>query len=245
MPERSVIKMALRMNVRSAMLVMAALILQSGLIASTRADVDQAQVLADRMLKRLGGREAWSGLQNTVNGSIQNRVTEPTEVYAVITMDFTQPRFRFDTIAEDVNLIRVINGDASWRISWSGKVEDLPDDRYNDDMKWYQAHIYRTIHRVAAGDPAIRLASPDPDRLEIHTGDQRLAWLKLDAQGEPYAFGFREDEVGSLCGPWSVIKNGIRHPAWVSSHDGTWRAAIKSLEFNVPLYRSTFDRPAQ
>jgi hypothetical protein len=69
-------------------------------------------------------------------------------------------------------------------------------------------------------------------------------WFKLDAKGEPYGFGTYEDDVGSLSGPWDVIREGIHHPRWTSNPDGTWRAALKALEINVPLHESMFTRPA-
>ena len=55
---------------------------------------DAAEAMAERMLSAIGGRAEWAGLRNTINGSQQNRANEPTAVYAVITMDFEQPRFR-------------------------------------------------------------------------------------------------------------------------------------------------------
>ncbi|MGD9339486.1 MAG: hypothetical protein PVG76_01000, partial [Chromatiales bacterium] len=125
-----------------------------------------AGALADKMLERLGGRAAWAGLKNTINGSQQNRAGEPTVVYAVITMDFERPRFRIETTAQDLHLIRVIDGENSWRLRRSGAVEDVPSELYADDMRWYEAHLYRTIHRVAARDPALSVASGDDGRLE-------------------------------------------------------------------------------
>ena len=116
--------------------------------ASSLAGTSSAQQLTNKMLDRLGGRANWAELKNTINGSKQNRVEAPTEVYSVITMDFEKPRFRLDTTTEDINLIRVINAGDSWRISWSGQVEGLPAERFDEDMRWYQAHIYRTIHRI-------------------------------------------------------------------------------------------------
>jgi hypothetical protein len=208
-----------------------------------KGETSMAELLAARMLERLGGRDAWANLKNTVNGSIQNRNEEPTEVYSVITLEFDQPRFRIDTTSESVNLVRVINGDKSWRISWAGVVEDLPGERFEDDLNWYQAHIYRTIHRIAAEDPALELRLEGADRLEVYEQGERLVWIRLDAKAEPFAFGFRQDESGSLSGPWTIEKSGVRHPSWISSADGTWRAAIKSLEFNVPLHESQFSRP--
>ena len=206
--------------------------------------IQDGQPLVDRMLETLGGREAWASLRNTVNGSQQNRTVEPTVVYAVISMDFEQPRFRIETTARDIHLIRVVDGEDSWRLNRAGKIEALTADRVASEMQWYGAHLYRTIHRVAARDSSLTTRLGEGGRLEIFEEGERLMWLRLDARGEPYAFGFYADEVGSLSGPWDVVKDGIHHPRWVSSVDGTWRAAVKALEFNVPLHESLFVRPA-
>lgn len=202
-----------------------------------------AEALAEKMLERLGGRTAWASLRNTINGSQQNRAGEPTVVYAVITMDFGQPRFRIETTAQDLHLIRVIDGKNSWRLRRSGKIEGVPDDLYASEMDWYAAHLYRTIHRIAARDPFLSLNLGSSGRLEVFAEGKRLLWFKLDAKGEPYAFGVGDDDEGSLSGPWDFIKDGIHHPRWVSSPDGTWRAAVKALEVNVPLHDSTFEKP--
>ena len=204
-----------------------------------------AETMADQMLQAIGGREAWAALRNTVNGSQQNRVGEPTVVFAVITMDFEQPRFRIETTAADLRLVRVINGDESWRLRRSGAIEDVPADLFDRDQRWYAAHLYRTIHRVAARDPAILLKVSEDQRLEVHSDRGRLLWFELDAKGEPYAFGSWDDDVGSLSGPWDFVQDGIHHPRWVSSKDGTWRAAVKSLTVNVPLSEQMFARPTR
>jgi hypothetical protein len=219
------------------------------LLVSLGAQGDDSEVAADamaeRMLEAIGGREAWAALRNTINGSQQNRAGEPTVVYAVITMDFEKPRFRIETTAKDLHLVRVINGDNSWRLRRSGAVEDVPPDLFDADQRWYAAHLYRTIHRMASRDPAISLRINAKQRLEVHADNARLLWFELDAKGEPYAFGSWEDDVGSLTGPWDFVQDGIRHPRWVSSADGTWRAAVKSLTINVPLREQMFARPIQ
>ena len=221
-----------------------ALILAVFVTPLARAEESAASELAEKMLDALGGRAAWAGLRNTINGSQQNRAGEPTVVYAVITMDFERPRFRIETTAQDLHLIRVIDGDNSWRLRRSGAIEDVPAELYADDMGWYEAHLYRTIHRVAARDPALSVAIGDDTRLEVLAGDRRILWFKLDAKGEPYAFGAYDDDTGSLSGPWDFVKDGIHHPRWVSSSDGTWRAAVRALDVNVPLHDSAFARPA-
>ena len=227
-------------NLRAKWLVALALLLFCPLASGQGAD---AETLAERMLERLGGRAAWAGLRNTINGSQQNRAGEPTVVYAVITMDFERPRFRIETTAQDLHLIRVIDGENSWRLRGSGNIEDVPEALFADDMKWYEAHLYRTIHRVAARDPLLSLDIGADGRLEIAADGRRILWFRLDAKGEPYAFGAWDDDVGALSGPWDFVKDGIHHPRWVSNSDGTWRAAVKALDVNVPLHDSAFARP--
>ena len=207
------------------------------------ADLSAANKAAEQMLEALGGRQAWAELRNTINGSVQNRVSEPTVVYSVITMDFQKPRFRIETTARDIHLIRVIDDDNNWRLRRSANIEDVPQDRVESELRWYGAHLYRTIHRIASRDPAISLGLDDQGRLEVFAASERILWFRLDAKGEPYAFGAYDDEVGSLSGPWDFQKDGIRHPIWVSSADGTWRAAIKTLSVNVPLGDHMFARP--
>ncbi len=204
-----------------------------------------AEALTDRMLERLGGRDNWAALRNTTNSSLQYRAAAPTEVLSTITMDFDQPRFRIETTGPDVYLVRVINGEHSWRISWDGKVTDLPEARYKDDLLWYEAHIYRTLVRIARRDQALALRVTEKNRLEIYSGEGRLMWLQLNADAEPYAYGFRDDNKGSLCGPWNLVTQGIHQPSWVSNSDGTWRATARAVHFNVDLHETTFNRPVK
>jgi len=206
-------------------------------------DTSGAEKAADQMLDALGGRAAWAELKNTINGSQQNRVGEPTVVYAVITMDFEKPRFRIETTARDIHVVRVIDVDNNWRLRRTGSIEDVPDELVAEELLWYNAHLYRTIHRIAARDPAIDLGLDDQERLQVFVEGRRVMWFRLDAKGEPYAFGTYDDEAGTILGPWEVEKDGIRHPAWVSSTDGTWRAAAKTLSVNVPLQEHMFARP--
>jgi hypothetical protein len=225
----------------------ALLLVSCGLLAaaSTAANpAAEAEVLADRMLVALGGRTAWASLRNTLNDSLQFRLEEPTVVRAVIRMDFTRPRFRIDTTAPGLTLARVVDWERHWRLNRAGVIEDVPADVLADDRRWYAGHVYRTIHRVAARDPALRLAVGAGGRLEVHEGRSRIAWFALDARGEPFAFGAHDDEVGSITGPWNFVRGGIHHPAWVARPDGSWRAAVQALEINVELDDADFARPA-
>ena len=228
-----------RASIRGA-LVVAGLCLHSFAAA---ADPSAAEAQADRMLAALGGRAAWAAAKNTVNDSQQNRAGDSAVVRAAITMDFERPRFRIETTGPDLHWIRVIDGERSWRKTREGRIEPVPEQLIAEDLVWYAGHVYRTIHRVARRDRALQLAEGEGGRLEVHEGGKRIAWFKLDARGEPYAFGAHGDDVGSVCGPWEFEGGGIRQPLWVSSADGTWRAMVKSLKVNIRLDDELFARP--
>lgn len=229
-----------RLRLPACLLVLVALAAPLPAIAAAP---PEPEALAERMLAAVGGRDRWAALRNTVNDSLQFRLEEPFVVRSVIRMDFTRPRFRIDTTAPGIVLARVVDGERHWRLNRAGAVQDVPPDVLADDRRWYAGHVYRTIHRVAARDPSLRLAVNASGRLEVREGNARIAWFALDARGEPYAFGAHDDEVGSICGPWNFVRDGIHHPAWVARPDGTWRAAVQALEVNARLDDAMFARP--
>jgi hypothetical protein len=208
--------------------------------ASARPD---AEALADRMLAALGGRAAWAAVTSTVNDSQQNWDGEPPLLRVVITMDFARPRFRIETRGEGIDLIRVIDGDRHWRITREGAVAPVSAETLAEDRRWYQGHVYRTLHRIAKRDPAIRLGIGNDDRLEVHEGGARIAWYLLDRRGQPYRYGAHDDDTGAVFGPWDTSVGGIAHPAWVSRDNGKWRAMLKRLDVNVALDDRRFAPP--
>jgi hypothetical protein len=210
----------------------------SAATASTAADA-----LAERMLSALGGRAPWARVTNLVNDSQQNRAGEPPVVRATITMDFTRLRLRIETTGPGLHLIRAVDGDRHWRLTRAGNVEPYSAQLLDEERRFYAGHVYRSLHRVAARDPALRLAVGSDGRLELHEGGTRIAWYLLDVRGEPYRYGAHDDELGSIFGPWEFEQDGIRHPLWVSSRDGSWRAMLKTLRVNVPLDDRLFQPP--
>lgn len=188
------------------------------------------EATAERMLEALGGRAAWASLTTLVNDSWQYRTEPPHAVRTTIHLDVTRPRFRIESYATDLHVIRAVEGGRGWRLNRAGSIEPVPEVTLAADLRWYAGHVYRTIHRIAARDPALKLAIGADDRLEVHEGGSRIAWYRLDSRGEPYAFGGFEDDEGSLSGPWSHVHAGIRHPVWVARRDGTLRSALVSLE---------------
>ncbi len=212
--------------------------------AAVNASTPDADALSEKMLNAIGGRANWARVKNTVHDAQQFRAEAPLEVRGVISMDFERPRFRIDTTTPDFKVVRVIDGERDWRLTRDGKVAEVPAATRAEDLRWYAAHVYRTIARIARRDPAISLSVAADGRLQVLEGGKRIAWYRLNSAGEPYAYGAHDDEKGALCGPWKYEEDGIRHPVWTSSSDGTFRAAINSLQVNAPLPDALFARPA-
>lgn len=202
-----------------------------------------AEALAQRMLEALGGRAAWAAAANTVNDSQQNWDGDPPVLRVVITMEFDQPRLRIETRGPGIHLIRVVDGEKHWRLTRDGRIAPVTDETLAFDRRWYQGHIYRTLHRIAKRDPALRLSTGTDGRLEVHEGATRIAWYLLDRSSQPYRYGAHDDEVGGIFGPWEAEAGGIRHPVWVTNDGGKWRAMLKRLEVNVPLDGALFAPP--
>lgn len=214
--------------------------LPSALPAPSIARSDGLQAL----LAAVGGRAAWAALSGTRNDSQQNRLDEPTVVQAQVDIDFTRPRVRIDTRAPGLRLARALDGERHWRLARDGSLGPIPDAVLKEDRRWYAAHVYRTLHRLAAGDPALTVTdAATPRRLEVFEQGRRLAWFERDARGEPYAFGAHDDDTGAICGPWDFEVQGIRHPLWVAQRNGSWRARLLKLELNPAWPTGHFTGP--
>lgn len=213
--------------------------LPAGLALPTAAAEDRLESL----LAAVGGRTAWAALSGTRNHSQQNRIDEPTVVRAVVSIHFTQPRVRIDTRAPGLRLARAIDGEQHWRLARNGELGPIPEATLQQDRRWYAAHVYRTLHRLAARDTALTVRDAAPRRLEVFEAGARLAWFDLDSRGEPYAFGAHDDAQGSICGPWAFEVQGIRHPVWVAQRDGSWRAWLQRLELNPVWPQAFFSEP--
>lgn len=213
--------------------------------AFAAAPMSEADIQAERLMWAIGSRPVWASLTNSVAYTQQHRRDDPSDVGAVITIDYQQPRLRIDTTGRDLQQVRLIDrgGDRNWRLDRQGRAEKVSEDALAQDLRRYTAHVYWTLQRMAVRDSKLRLAIGRNGSLEVYEGNTRIAWYSLDARGEPYAMGAHDDNVGVICGPWEVEQRGIRYPAWVARPDGSWRATLKSLAVNVKMDEEFFKQP--
>lgn len=187
-----------------------------------------AQSLVDEFLVAMGGRAAWAKVKFVHVEAIHDDVAIRDPFTNRIWNDFTAFRVRFEARNATIDRRRGLVGDAGWR--WrEGETSALTPAQVAEERRWWEANIYRTLHRLAVNDPELTARAAGPRRLEIFRNDgRRLNWFVLNQRGEPMLFGTWDNEAGSIFGPLS--SNGtIRYPRWGGMPDAHFRYEIVRL----------------
>lgn len=188
---------------------------------------------AEQFLRAMGGRAAWKDVAAVIVRATHYETSQPGPYANAIWNDFDRPRVRIEAQSATLRAQRAIDGDNGWR--WrEGKTHPLTPKQVHDEQRWWEANIYRTLHRLARNDPALEARAVGEARLEFFRPDgARLNWLDLNPSGEPVRFGSWDSENGSIFGPLGSADE-IKFPRWGCNPTGTWRYEI--VEF-TPLDR--------
>ncbi|MBA2623991.1 MAG: hypothetical protein H0U88_10310 [Chthoniobacterales bacterium] len=205
-------------------------LLGSLLLATPRSSFAEAdgRARAELLLAAMGGRAAWAKVKFTHVEAVHDDVSIRDSFTNKIWNDFTAPRVRLEAKNAQIDRRRGIDGATGWR--WrDGEQSVLTPEQFEDERSWWEANIYRTLHRLAINDPDLEARAVGEHRLEIFRRDgKRLNWFHLNQRGEPMLFGTWESEAGSAFGP--LGKSGeIRYPKWGARPDGSWRYEIVRL----------------
>jgi hypothetical protein len=197
----------------------------------------------ESLLRTMGGREAWAKT-TALRVDATHYEADLAEPYENrILMSFEEPRIRIEAGNETMNRKRAIVGKEGWHSSEKNARRAMTPAQVESDLQWWEAHIYRTLHRLAAQDPALTPALATDGRLLIRQRDgTQLMWIRQNLAGEPVQFGVGELATGTIFGPL-LPGDGSRIPRFSVSPDGTWRALIKEIEANPDLSRVDFQRP--
>jgi hypothetical protein len=192
------------------------------------AEEDAGRARAERLLEAMGGRAAWAKVKSVHVEAIHDDVSIRDPYTNKIWNDFTAPRVRLEAKNADIDRRRAINGDAGWRVR-DGQERTMTPEEYEDERSWWEANIYRTLHRLAVNDPELSARAVGEHRVEIFRRDgKRLNWFHLNQRSEPMLFGTWESEAGTAFGP--LASSGqIKYPKWGARPDGSWRYEIVRL----------------
>ena len=208
------------------------LLLCGGLIAplaSAQPPAEAGVARAEALLAAMGGREPWSKVKFMHVEAIHDDVTIREPYTNKIWNDFSAPRVRLEAKNAQIDRRRAIADGKGWRLR-DGERSALTPEQYEDERSWWEANIYRTLHRLAMKDPDLEPRAVGEHRLEIFRRDgKRLTWFVLNQRGEPMLFGTWESEAGTTFGPLAS-SGAIKYPKWGARPDGSWRYEIVRLQ---------------
>jgi hypothetical protein len=192
------------------------------------AEEDAGRARAERLLDAMGGRAAWAKVKFVHVEAIHDDVSIREPYTNQIWNDFTAPRVRLEAKNAEIDRRRAINGESGWR--WrDNAMTAMTPEQYDDERSWWEANIYRTLHRLAVNDPELSARAVGEHRVEIFRSDgKRLNWFHLNQRGEPMLFGTWESEAGTVFGPLAA-SGEIKYPKWGARPDGSWRYEIVRL----------------
>ena len=195
-------------------------------VAAQTAETGAAR--AERFLAAMGGREAWAQVKFAHVEATHDDVNFAQPFTNRIWNDFSAPRVRFEAKNAQIDRRRVINGEQGRQVR-DGVPSELTAAQLQNERRWWEANIYRTLHRLAVNDPDLTARAVGDHRLEIFRADgTRLNWFVLNPRGEPMLFGTWDSESGGTFGP--LASNGsVRYPKWGAMPDGSWRYEVIRL----------------
>ena len=195
------------------------------------------------LLEAMGGKEAWA---RTTSMRIDARHYEADMASPYdnrIVLSFEKPLIRIEARSDLIRRTRAIAGNAGWHVSEKNPVREMTAEQVEGDIKWWEAHIYRTVHRLAFEDTSLKTElTPDGRLLIRHRDGRPLLWIRQNLAGDPIQFGVGEAATGTIFGPL-LQREGIRIPQFSVSPDGKWRAVISDIEANPDLSKVDFARP--
>ena len=202
--------------------LMAAAILAPGL---AHAQADPARQAADRLVAAMGGADAWreaKGIRIAAR-HWERQLLEPYD--NLILMSLEEPRMRFEGDSATMKRRRAVVGERGWRVSERSPLGPMTAEQVAGDL--------RLTPKLGADG-----------RLELYRPDgMRLMWYRLNAAGEPVAYGQFDDERGSVLGPLAERGGGVRLPAWSTSADGGFRAMITEAAALPTTPEADYDKP--
>lgn len=201
-------------------------LLLAGSLAAQTTETGPAR--AERFLAAMGGRAAWAQVKFAHVEAVHDDVAFAETFTNKIWNDFSAPRVRFEAKNAQIDRRRAIAGGTGWR-QRDGQLLPLTPEQVEGDRRWWEANIYRTLHRLAVNDPDLTPRAVGEHRLEIFRADgRRLNWFVLNPRGEPMLFGTWDSETGGTFGP--LASNGsVKYPKWGAMPDGSWRYEVVRL----------------
>lgn len=208
------------------------------------AQADPGRAAADRLVAAMGGADAWRRARGLRIAARHSEAVVPQPYENLILMDLEAPRMRFEGRNSTMRRVRAISDGKGWRVSEVSPLGPMTEEQVAGDLRWWEAHAYRNIRRLALADPTLTPRLAADGRLELYRPDGvRLMWYRLHPGGEPMAFGTFDNDRGTILGLTAPRKGGVRLPTFSASADGTFRVQIVDAEALPTPPDADFEKP--
>lgn len=202
---------------------------------------DPATAVAEKLLAAMGGREAWLRVTFVHVEAIHDDLDLAEPFVNRIWNDFSEPRVRFWAGNDQFSNGRKIAAGTGVREAGPQAGTPLTAEQYESDRSWWEANVYRTLHRMAKRDAGLAYRTPSASRLEVlRTDGTVLNWFVVNQKGEPMLFGSGRDSRGTAFGPLAAAGD-VRYPKWGARADGSWRYEIRRFVAAETVPPGTFD----
>jgi len=152
-----------------------------------------ARAAAEHMLEVAGGRANWRGVYGIRILSINYFAQVDLPAWFEFEIDFRSPYVRTRIASEQMNRLRVFDGDRGWGLKEENGARQLtPYDasRVAQEKALWDGAFSRALYRIASEDPTLRVSLSGTNRLEVSDiGGGLVTWYKLGDNGFPAQFG--------------------------------------------------------
>lgn len=193
----------------------------------------------ERLLAAMGGREAWRGATGYRVASVIEASGQPRRE-STVWVDFARERTRTEARAPGSLRVTLLDGGKVVR-RFDGDTSPPPAGVVLGEREWWRANLYRTLHRLAANDPALT-AYLTEKRLVMMDKGEPLLWLRLSPDGRPVATGSDFGGAGTALGPLRTF-GAVRVPSTSSRDEGRWTATVSEFQLNPDLSAVSFTQP--
>lgn len=207
----------------------------------------EAIALAERMIENIGGKERWSTVRTLYVIEKSRHPKYGDGLISEFWRDLQVPQERYSIQNENVEFSKGWTEEGGWTVAGGKLTPKTREQVAAEELKYWPGEIYVMYHRLAKGDPSVRLAKGEEDDQFIAWEDksgQKLGtfWVNVDGDMYRWRHGDESDLTEYVYGP-HVDFGDISFPAWGTMYDGSWSFSyveVRALDTPPPI---SFEAP--
>lgn len=186
------------------------------------------------VVDRVGGRDVWANARSLYAKLKGYPSDSPSGGIEEVWTDFDRPDVHFTFRTSNRKTTRVTRADSGWTLR-DDEFSELTRERARQFAEFWARSEYVLYHRMAKGDPTLRVVKASGDRLEFFDAEsgEGIGWFQLNSENEvvKWRAPFAEDVVIEyVFGPF-IDFGDIRMPKWGAQTNGNFR--FENLDFKI------------